>query len=135
MPKPTLLIHSTFGALLLASSATWATTACDSLIGCERKFCEIQTQINYAEQQQLSRKAAGLRKALSEAKAHCSDAGLRDDLADEIKEAKEDLADYQDDLKEAEAKGNTKKIRKYQEKIEHEQRKLKMLEDERSSLE
>lgn len=117
-----------------AAAPAFASLDCGGLKGCDRKFCEIQNQLNIAQQKGNDRKIDGLTKALAESKMHCTDEGLREDLAEEIEEAKEDLAAYQADLKEAEEDGDMDDVRKYQKKIEKEKREIKHLENELSNL-
>jgi len=104
-----------------------ASSRCDGLAGCERKFCEIETQIDNAEKQANADKVAGLKKALSEARDHCTDDSLRQELKDDIKEARSDLLDYQEDLDEARADGDEEKVAKYQKKIADEITELEAL--------
>lgn len=125
-----------FTGLLFAFSAVpvLASVDCGNLKGCDRKFCEIENQLNIAQERDNDRKAAGLANALAEASLHCTDEGLREDLVEEIEEAKEDLAAYQADLKEAEEDGDMDDIRKYQNKIEEEKDEINYLENELSNL-
>ena len=123
------------GLLLISTSIpALASTDCSNLKGCERKFCEIERQLNIAQEKDNERKADGLKKALDEAKEHCTDKGLKDDLVEEIEEVKEEIVEYESDLKKAKKYGKTDKVRKYQEKIEEEKNKIKHLEDELSNL-
>lgn len=127
---------TTFAGLLflLASVPALASSDCGNLKGCERKFCEIETQLNIAQQKGNKHKADGLKRSLEGAKAHCTDKGLREDLVEDIEEAKEDIAEYKADLKEAEEDGKSDKVRKYQEKIEKESNEIRRLEVELSDL-
>ena len=124
-----------FGLLLISTSIpAIASTDCSNLKGCEKKFCEIERQLDIAQEKDNERKADGLKKALDEAKGHCTDKGFKEDLVEEIGEVKEEIAEYESDLKEAKEYGKTDKVRKYQEKIEEEKIKIKHLEDELSNL-
>lgn len=120
--------------VLFASAPAVAASSCGNLKGCERKFCEIETQLNIAQKNGNKHKANGLKRSLEGAKAHCTDKGLRAELVEDIDEAKKDIAEYQADLKEAEEDGKSDKIRKYQGKIEEQRREIKHLEDELSGL-
>ncbi len=111
-----------------------ASSYCSNLKGCEKKFCEIERQLNIAKENNNERRADGLRKSLENAKEHCTDQALREDLIGEIDESQQDIAEYESDLKEAEQYGKKDKVRKYQLKIEEEQNKIKRLEDELSNL-
>lgn len=123
------------GFLFLSVSApALASSDCGNLKGCERKFCEIETQLNIAQKTGNKHKVDGLQRALEGAKEHCTDESLREELVDDIEEANEDIIEYQTDLKEAEEDGKADKIRKYQGKIDEENSKIKRLEDELSNL-
>jgi hypothetical protein len=119
--------------LLFISAPALASTDCNNLKGCERKFCEIERQLNIAQQKNNERKADGLKKALDEAKGHCTDKGLKEGIIQKIDEVNEEISEYESDLKEAKEYGKTGKVRKYQEKIEEEKIKLKHLENELSN--
>lgn len=98
------------------------------------KFCEIEQKLNIAQKNGNKYQVAGLEKALKEAKRHCTDEGLREDLIEDIQDAKEDLAEDEAGLREAEAEGDRDDRRKYQQKIEEEKNDIKQLEDELSRL-
>lgn len=121
-------------SLLFVAAQTMAAADCTSLKGCERKFCEIEKQLAISVAEGNKKKSDGLRESLSNAKKHCTDEGLKDDLIDEIADAKEDIAEYEADIQEAKADGEQDKVIKYQEKLEDEQRELKRLEKELSDL-
>ena len=125
-----------FAGLLFVSTYVPAIASydCNNLNGCERKFCEIEKQLNIAQEKGNKRKAAGLRKSLDNAKEHCTDNGLKEDLIREIEETQKDITEYESDLKEAEEYGKKDKVNKYQVKIEEKKNKIKILEDELSSL-
>ncbi len=108
---------------------------CTDLIGCERKFCEIEKQIVIAQEVGNTHKVEGLEKALKEALDNCTNKGLIEELMGKILEAKEDLAEHEADLREAEADEKQDKIVKYREKIVEDTNKIKRLEDELSVLE
>jgi len=138
MIKKVTVIHSassmTLAGLLFISTPVLASTDCSNLKGCERKFCEIERQLNIAKERDNERKADGLKKALNEAKEHCTDKGLKNDIIEEIEEVKEEIAEYESDLNEAKEYGKTDKVRKYQEKIEEEKNKLRHLEHKLTNL-
>ena len=124
----------TLTGLLFISTPVSASTDCSNLKGCERKYCEIERQLDIAQQKDNERKADGLKKALNEAKEHCTYKGLKEDLVEEIDEVKEEIAEYESDLKKAKEYEKTDKVRKYQEKIKEEKNKINHLEDELSNL-
>jgi len=129
------LIVRLAGVLLISIPiAVSASTDCNNLKGCEKKFCEIERQLNIAQENNNARKVDGLKKALDEAKEHCTDKSLKGDLIEKIKEMKEEISEYEADLKSAQEYGKTDKVRKYQEKIKEEKNQIKQLEEELSNL-
>ena len=107
-----------------------ASTQCDALTGCEKKFCEIEYQIKKAEQYDNQYKVERLTTALKAAKENCTNEGLKDDLREKIESNEQDLAEYQADLEEAKQDDRADKIRKYEGKIEKELRKIDKLKQE-----
>lgn len=116
--------------LMLTAFPVLASAGCDTLKGCDRKFCEIEQKLDIAQEKGNDHQVAGLEKALKEAQRHCTDEGLREDLIEDIEDAKEDLAEYEADLREAEEDGDTDDRQKYQKKIEEEKNDIRQLEDE-----
>lgn len=119
---------------LLATAPAWASSGCEGVKGCDRKFCEIENKLNIAQKKGNKHQVAGLEKALQEAKRHCTDEGLREDLIEDIQDAKEDLAEYEADLREAEEDGDMDDRRKYRQKIKEEKAEIQQLENELSRL-
>jgi DNA repair exonuclease SbcCD ATPase subunit len=111
-----------------------ASTQCDALTGCEKKFCEIEYQIKKAEQYDNQYKVERLTTALKAAKENCTNEGLKDDLREKIKSNEQDLAEYQADLEEAKRDDRADKIRKYEGKIEKELRKIDKLKQELAKI-
>ncbi|MEZ9482638.1 DUF1090 domain-containing protein [Vibrio splendidus] len=111
-----------------------ASTQCDALTGCEKKFCEIEYQIEKAEQYDNQYKVERLTTALKAAKENCTNEGLKDDLREKIESNEQDLAEYQADLEEAKRDERADKIRKYEGKIEKELRKIDKLKQELAKI-
>ena len=111
-----------------------ASTQCDALTGCEKKFCEIEYQIKKAEQYDNQYKVERLTTALKAAKENCANEGLKDDLREKIESNEQDLAEYQADLEEAKRDDRADKIRKYEGKIEKELRKIDKLKQELAKI-
>ncbi|MDH5932433.1 DUF1090 domain-containing protein [Vibrio splendidus] len=111
-----------------------ASTQCDALTGCEKKFCEIEYQIKKAEQYDNQYKVERLTTALKAAKENCTNEGLKDDLREKIESNEQDLAEYQADLEEAKRDDRADKIRKYEGKIEKELRKIDKLKQELAEI-
>ena len=120
--------------LCALSFNSMASTQCDALIGCEKKFCEIEYQIKKAEQYDNQYKVERLTTALKAAKENCTNEGLKDDLREKIESNEQDLAEYQADLEEAKRDDRADKIRKYEGKIEKELRKIDKLKQELAKI-
>lgn len=117
---------------LLSPVPALASSDCGNLKGCERKLCGIETQLNTAQEKGNKHEAGGLQKALEGAKEHCTDERLKEELVEDIEDAKEDIIEYKADLKEAEEGGKADKVRKYLRKIEEQNSKIKRYENELS---
>ncbi len=111
-------------ALALFSLST--TTFANSL--CLEKEQDIQREIGYAEKHNNQHRVDGLKKALSEVKANCSDSKLRADHQKKIAEQKDEIAERRQDLQEAKEKGDAEKIAKREKKLKEAQDDLKALE-------
>ncbi|MEZ8239009.1 DUF1090 domain-containing protein [Vibrio splendidus] len=128
--------HLTGSLLFLCAFSfnSMASTQCDALTGCEKKFCEIEYQIEKAEQYDNQYKVERLTTALKAAKENCTNEGLKDDLREKIESNEQDLAEYQADLEEAKRDDRADKIRKYEGKIEKELRKIDKLKQELAKI-
>ncbi|CAH7067485.1 putative Protein YqjC [Vibrio chagasii] len=125
------------GSILLLSAfsfSSMASTTCNSLTSCEKKFCEIEHQIEKAKQYNNQYKVDRLTTALKAAKENCSNEGLKDEILEKIESNEQDLAEYQADLEKAKQDNRSDKIKKYQRKIEKEQRKIDDLKQELSEI-
>ena len=129
-----LILKVSSVVLAILSFYSFASLSCSNFSGCERKYCEIEQQIKNALLANNQKKIDGLKIALAEAKSNCSDTKLKQDLADEIKETKDKIAEYNLDLQEAKISGKDNKIKKYQNKIQEEECKLESLLQELSEL-
>ncbi|HDR2158891.1 TPA: DUF1090 domain-containing protein [Enterobacter cancerogenus] len=109
-------------ALLSLSSASFATSLC------QEKENDIQREISYAEKHNNQHRINGLKKALSEVKANCSDDELRADHKKKIDKQKDEIAERRHDLEEAKEKGDADKIAKREKKLKEAQEELKALE-------
>ena len=128
--------HLTGSLLFLCAFSfnSMASTQCDALTGCEKKFCEIEYQIKKAEQYDNQYKVERLTTALKSAKENCTNEGLKDELREKIESNEQDLAEYQADLEEAKRDDRADKIRKYEGKIEKELRKIDKLKQELAKI-
>ena len=109
-------------ALFSLSTATFANSPC------QEKEQDIQREISYAEKHNNQNRINGLKKALSEVKANCSDSQLRADHRKKIAEQKDEIAERHRDLAEAKEKGDANKIAKREQKLKEAQDELKALE-------
>ena len=112
-------------ALLLVLSSLSASAF--AISPCQEKEQDIQREISYAEKHNNQHRIDGLKKALSEVKAHCSDSQLTADHQKKIAKQQEEIAERRNDLREAEQKGDADKISKRQRKLEEAQQELKEL--------
>ncbi|TLU66480.1 MULTISPECIES: DUF1090 domain-containing protein [Enterobacteriaceae] len=109
-------------ALFSLSTASFASSLC------QEKEQDIQREISYAEKHNNQSRINGLKKALSEVKANCSDSKLRADHQRKIDEQKEEIAERRRDLTEAKEKGDADKVAKREHKLQEAQNELKALE-------
>lgn len=107
---------------LFFSAASFAASAPES---CATKQQEIQKQIDEARLHKNQNRVDGLEKALRENKAHCTEAGLKAERQQRIDEKTEKVSEREQELKEAQAKGDHDKIMKKQQKLEEAQSELK----------
>jgi hypothetical protein len=98
-----------------------AASDCSAQRGCAAKFCEIENDIAAAKAQNNSRREAGLRKALAEAKAHCTDSRLQSQREADVRDKQSKVAERESELKQARAKGKQDKIEKAQRKLDEAQ--------------
>ena len=109
-------------ALFSLSTASFANSLC------QEKEQDIQREIGYAEKHNNQHRVDGLKKALSEVKANCSDSQLRADHQKKIAEQKDEITERRHDLQEAKEKGDAEKIAKRERKLKEAQDDLKALE-------
>lgn len=104
---------------------------------CDAKRAALENQIRIAEQYGNYNKVMGLKKALAEVNAHCTNGSVVKDaekkvqkLEDKVADQKADIREVQADLNTAKAKGDAKKVAKYQSKLAEKQADLKKLQAE-----
>ena len=117
----------TLSALTLVPALlfTTAALAAPQPESCVTKQQEIQKQIDEARSHNNQNRIDGLDKALRENKAHCTDAGLKAENQKRVEEKREKVAEREQELKEAQAKGDHDKIIKKQQKLEEARSELK----------
>ncbi|CAN7193257.1 DUF1090 domain-containing protein [Pseudomonas solani] len=125
MHLPTLLLAT--AGLALAGNAAAAESP---LTGCAAKRQAIESRIEQARAHGNDAQVAGLQKALDEVKAHCTDAGLRQQREDDIAKRRAEVQEREADLREAQAKGDAGKIAKREAKLAEARRELSAAEAE-----
>lgn len=107
-------------AILAAILAVYAEAAlaAEPSPACDAKRASIEAQISEATARGRTRELAGLKKALENNKAHCTDQSLANEREAQIKKAQQEVEDRERDLREAEEKGDPKKIAKRKAKLE-----------------
>lgn len=121
---PALIKSLTAAAAVCAMAAfapAQAAADCSAQRGCAAKFCEIENDIAAAQAQNNTRREAGLRKALAEARAHCTDSRLQSQREAEVREKQSKVSEREQELKQARAKGKQDKIDKAQRKLDEAQ--------------
>nr|WP_024967158.1 DUF1090 domain-containing protein [Pantoea sp. IMH] len=116
---------------MFASASTYAAESCAA------KSAALEKEIKISQQFGNAYKVAGLKQALAEVKAHCTNASVLADAQKDVRklerklaEKRGDVAEVQEDLSEAKAKGNTKKIAKYQRKLAEKQADVREIQEE-----
>lgn len=136
------MVNKSFSVLNIAfigcafvSMSALSSPDCANLKGCEEKFCEIEKQLKISQEIGNQHKTKGLKISLKNAKEHCTDKGLKEDLVAEIKESNEEILEYKNDLQEAIEDQKRDKVRKYQDKINEENNKITYLKSKLADLE
>jgi hypothetical protein len=107
-----------FCAVSALAAWTAPTFAADASPACAAKRAQIEAQISQASAQGNKQQLAGLQKALKANKANCSDASLAAERDKQIKAAQKKVASREKSLREAEQKGDAKKIADRKTKLE-----------------
>jgi hypothetical protein len=107
-----------FCAVSALAAWTAPTLAADASPACAAKRAQIEAQISEATAQGNKQQVAGLQKALKANKANCSDASLAAERDKQIKAAQKKVASREKSLREAEQKGDAKKIADRKAKLE-----------------
>jgi|SRR5476651_1267296 len=112
--------------LFALSAASFAASQPET---CASKQQEIKTQLDYAHQHNNKDQISGLEKALSENKAHCTEASLKAEKEHHVSEKQKKVQEREQELKEAQATGDNEKIAKKQKKLDEAQSELKEAQD------
>lgn len=111
-------------ALMAFTLPALSAVAQTGLTGCAAKRAEIQQQIDYAQQHGNTYRLEGLKKALRETSAHCTDSSLQRKREADIRKQERKVAEREEDLREVRADGRTDKVRKATRKLEDAQQEL-----------
>lgn len=106
---------------------TSLSTSAFAISPCQEKEQNIQREIIYAEKHHNQNRIDGLKRALSEVRANCSDNQLKAEHQRKIARQQAEIAERQNDLREAKQKGDADKISKRQRKLDEAQHELKTL--------
>ena len=112
--------------LALTLACLSASAAATSL--CQEKEQDIQREIGYAEKHNNQNRINGLKKALSEVKANCTDSKLRADHQEKITEQKDEIREREQDLRDAKQSGDAEKVAKREHKLQEAKKELNALE-------
>ena len=77
---------------------------------CEAKITRIEREVGQAQAQGRQHQIAGLQRALRATQSHCTDASLAADRESDIKKATKEVAEREQKLAKAQAKGDAQKI-------------------------
>ena len=94
---------------------------------CQQKAMSIQQEIDFARSHNNQHRVNGLQQALSQVQANCSDEKLKAEHQQRIEKKKREVAEREQDLREATEKGNKEKITKRQKKLDEERNELQRL--------
>lgn len=120
--KKTLTL--TCALLMLAAPAAFAQKT-SGATGCDAKAQHLQRQLEHARARGNTDRAAGLEKALYDVNAHCTDAGLKAEREDKVREKQRKVDERRQELEEAKADGRAEKISKKQQKLSKAQDELR----------
>lgn len=124
---PVLVVMASLGAMASAQAAQ----------SCAAKEAALNKEIRIAQQFGNTHKVAGLKQALAEVKAHCTDASVKADAQKKVNKLEKKLADkrkdvtkIQSELSQAQAKGKADKVAKYQRKLAEKQADVREVQQE-----
>lgn len=109
------------GLLTLCALPAFAAQASPA---CAAKRANIESQISEARARGHTQALKGLQRALKAHIAHCTDASLAEERAAKIAKAQRELAERESDLREAERKGDARKMATRKTKLDEARRDL-----------
>lgn len=108
----------------LLTLSTLPAFAAEASPACAAKRANIESQISEARARGHAQALKGLQRALKAHIAHCSDASLAEEREAKIAKAQRELAARESDLREAERKGDAKKMASRKAKLDEARREL-----------
>lgn len=108
-------------ALLVFAAPTLANEPSSA---CQAKRRNIEAQLANATEHGRKQEVAGLKKALRANQANCTDASLEKERSAEIRQAQKQVAEREKSLREAQQKGDPKKLAERQAKLDEARREL-----------
>ncbi|WP_382322095.1 DUF1090 domain-containing protein [Hydrogenophaga sp. UC242_53] len=108
-------------ALLVFAAPTLANEPSSA---CQAKRRNIEAQLANATEHGRKQEVAGLKKALRANQANCTDASLEKERSAEIRQAQKKVAEREKSLREAQQKGDPKKLAERQAKLDEARREL-----------
>ena len=112
------------------SAPSMAAEAAPNLTGCAAKHQDISHQIGQAKAAGNRNQQAGLEKALSESRTHCTDASLQKERENKVLKARHEVAQRQADLEKAMKKGDPQKINSRKDKLAESRKELQQATDD-----
>lgn len=101
---------------------------------CDRKIANLEKQIRYAEDYGNQYRVAGLQRALLNTKQYCRDDNEWVNHQKRVDKKSRKVVERENDLKKAQEKGDSRKIRKQEVKLEEAKRQLKEAKEELARL-
>ena len=108
-------------ALLVFAAPTLANEPSSA---CQAKRRNIEAQLANATEHGRKQEVAGLKRALRANQANCTDASLEKERSAEIRQAQKKVAEREKSLREAQQKGDPKKLADRQAKLDEARREL-----------
>ena len=121
-------------ALIIAGLITVISTQAFAQQTCDEKIKEIETQIAYAKDNNLTYRITGLEKALAKAKKNCSPETLKAAKQKKINNVKKEIEKETAELKAANVSGKKDKIQKRQKKLAEKKAELEKLNAELNAI-
>ena len=111
------------GFVMLAGVVTMPLAHASDML-CEDKTADVQEQLEYAREHGNQHRIDGLQRALDAIEAQCTNEGVLDDAAKDVRESQKEVQERQADLEEALSEGDAGDIETRRAKLEDATREL-----------